>query len=96
MIESYQKAINASKDNAKKAQLYKKLGDLYVSREDFKRAAEEYIRALALKKKFPVQERLQMAVAISWGDRLDEAIAEFRSILKDDPNNSEARIHLAR
>jgi tetratricopeptide (TPR) repeat protein len=37
-----------------------------------------------------------MAVSISWGDRLEEAIAAFRSILKENPKNREARIHLAR
>ncbi len=94
-VESYQKAIRASKDESIKAQLHKKLGDLYASREDFKNAAEEYIRAFPLEKKFSIQERLKMGIAISWGDRLDEAIAVFQSILKDDPNNSEARIHLA-
>ncbi len=95
-IESYQRAVDSSNDNEEKALLYKKMGDLHASQEDFKKAAEEYIRALSLKKNFPEQERLRMAVSISWGDRLDEATAEFRAILKDDPNNNEARTHLAR
>ncbi len=95
-IESYRRAIAGSKNNAEKAERYKKIGDLYVSREEFKNAAEQYLRALSLKKDFPERERIQMAVSISWGDRLEEAIAEFRSILKEDPKNSEARIHLAR
>ncbi len=95
-IESYQKAIQASHDNEERAQLYKKLGDLYASREDFKNAAEEYIRALSLTKNFPEQDRLRMAVSISWGDRLEEAIAEFQAILKENPNNTEARTGLAR
>ena len=95
-VESYRKAIAGSKSDAEKAILYKKLGDLFVSREDFKNAAEEYIRALSLKKDFPEHERVQMAVSISWGDRLEEAIAEFRAILKKNPGNIEARTHLAR
>jgi tetratricopeptide (TPR) repeat protein len=95
-IEAYRKAIAGSVDNEEKAALYKKLGDLYASREDFKSAAEEYIHALTLSKGFPEEERIQMAVSISWGDRLDEAIAEFQSILKADPKNVEARIHFAR
>ncbi len=94
--ESYQKAIDAAQDNGEKAALYKKLGDLFVSREDYKNAAEEYIRALSLSRNFPAKERLQMAVAISWGDRLGEAIAEFRALVKEDPSDTAARIHLAR
>ncbi len=95
-IESYRKKIEASNDNEEKALLYKNLGDLYASREDYRNAAEEYIRALSLKKNFPEQERLRMAVSISWGDRLDEAIAEFQAILKENPSNTEARTDLAR
>ncbi len=95
-IASIRQSIVASKDDQEKALLYKKLGDLYVSREDFKNAAEEYIQALSLKNTFSARERLQMAVAISWGDRLNEAIAEFRSLLGQDPQDSEVRIHLAR
>ncbi len=95
-VESYRKAIAGSKNDAEKADLYKKIGDLYVSREDFKNAAEQFIKALSLKRSFPEQERLRMAVHISWGDRPNEAIAEFRSILKENPKNTEARIHLAR
>ncbi len=95
-IESYRKAIAGSKNDAEKAVLYKKLGDLFVSREDFKNAADEYIRALSLRKDFPEGERVQMAVSISWGDKLEEAIAEFRSILKKNPGNDSARTHLAR
>jgi thioredoxin-like negative regulator of GroEL len=95
-ITPIRQSIAASKDDQEKALLYKKIGDLYVSREDFKNAAEEYIQALSLKNSFSARERLQMAVAISWGDRLNEAIAEFRSLLRQDPQDSEARIHLAR
>ncbi len=94
--ESYRKAIEASQDSREKAALYKKLGDLFVAREDYKSAAPEYIHALSLSRKFPAGERMQMAVAISWGDRLDEAIAEFRALVKEDPDNDAARIHLAR
>jgi thioredoxin-like negative regulator of GroEL len=95
-IEAYRKAIAGTADNEEKAALYKKIGDLYVSREDYKDAAEEYIHALSLSRGFTEQERIQMAVSISWGDKLDEAISEFRSILKADPKNVEAQIHLAR
>ncbi len=95
-IESYRKAIAGSKNDAEKADLFKKIGDLYVSQEDFKNAADQYIRALSLKKNFPEQERIRMAVSISWGDRPNEAVAEFRSIVREYPKNTDARIHLAR
>jgi tetratricopeptide (TPR) repeat protein len=95
-IESYRKAIKESKTNVEKADLYKKIGDLYVSKEDFKNAAEQFIKALSLKRDFPEQERVRMAVSISWGDQLDKAIGEFQSIVQENPENIEARIHLAR
>lgn len=95
-IESYRKAIKESKTTVEKADLYKKIGDLYVSKEDFKNAAEQFIKALSLKRDFPEKERVQMAVSISWGDQLDKAITEFQSIVQENPKNIEARIHLAR
>ncbi len=95
-IESYRKELQDSNDSEEKALLHKKLGDLYVTRDAYKNAAEEYIRALSVRQKFSPLERLRMAVAISWGDRLDEAVTEFRSLVDEDPQNSDARIHLAR
>jgi tetratricopeptide (TPR) repeat protein len=95
-IEFYREAIAGSKNDAEKAVLYKKLGDIFVSREDFKNASEEYIQALSLKNDFSEDERAQMAVYISWGEKLDEAVLEFRKILKKNPGNDPARIHLAR
>jgi uncharacterized membrane protein len=40
-IETYRKAIEASKNDKEKALLHKKLGDLFVSKEDFKNASFE-------------------------------------------------------
>ncbi len=95
-VESYKKAIAEAQTDTEKAVLYKKLGDLFAAREDFTNAAEQYIQALSLKRDFPTSDRLSMAVAISWGDRLDEALAEFRAIVQEEPDNLPARIHLAR
>ncbi len=95
-VESYLNAIAQAKSSTERADLHKALGDLYVSREDFKKAAEQYIEALSLYRGFPENERLQMAVYISWGDRLDEAIAELKSIVSGSPGNLRARTHLAR
>ena len=95
-IETYRKAINESQDNKEKSLLHKELGDLFVSRNDFKNAAEEFIKALSLYSGYSEEEKLQMAVYMSWGDRLDEAIAEIESILSDNPENSAARVHFAK
>lgn len=94
-IEAYKKAIDESQDKKEKALLHKELGDLFVSKDDYKNAAEEFIKALSLYR-FSEEERLKMAIYISWGDRLDESIAEIKAILSENPKNVEARIHLAR
>jgi len=91
--EKLKRTIEALSDAEEKAMLHKQLGDLFVSKENLKDAADEFVQALALSKKFPAQVRLQMAVYISWADRYDEALAEIDSILLNDPNYLEARIH---
>ena len=96
-IASYEKAILDAKDNKEAALLRKKLGDYYVSREDYKNAAEEFMQALSPNPAlFTRQERLQMAIAISWADRPDDAISVLRSILAEDRQDRDARIHLAK
>jgi tetratricopeptide (TPR) repeat protein len=45
---------------------------------------------------FTRRERLQMAIAISWADRPDDAISVLRSILAEDRQDRDARIHLAK
>jgi tetratricopeptide (TPR) repeat protein len=96
-IEHYQQAISGAKDKKEEAVLRKKLGDQYAAQEDYPQAAASYLTALALAPSaFTLQERLQMAIAISWADRLDDAEAVLRSILAEDPNDRDARIHLAK
>ncbi len=92
----YQEAIAHAKNDKDKALLMKKLGDLYVSREDYQRAAEAYALALSLYRGFSEQEKTQMAVFLSWADKLDDAAALLRSVLSENPKNGEARVHLAR
>ncbi len=94
-INAYKKAIEISKDNEEKALLHKELGDFFVSKDDYKNAAEEFLKALSLHR-FSEEERLRMAIYISWGNRLDCAIAEIKSILSENPENLKARLHLAR
>lgn len=95
-VEKLKRTIEALSDAEEKAMLHKQLGDLFVSRDNLKDAADEFVQALALSEKFPAQVRLQMAVYISWADRYDEALSEIDSILLDDPNYLEARIHRSR
>jgi tetratricopeptide (TPR) repeat protein len=96
-IEAYRKAIDASKDDKEKAYLHKELGEVFALREDFQNAAEEHIQALSLYREgFSENERLQMAIHISWGNRLKEAIQELSLILKENPDHIDARIQLAR
>ena len=96
-IESYQKSITGATDKKEEAVLRKELGELYAAQEDYPRAAAEYLQALALAPSaFTRRERLQMAIAISWADRFDDAATVLRSILAEDPNDRDARIHLAK
>ncbi len=94
---SYEKAISDAKDSREEALLRKKLGDYYVSKEDYQRAANEYVKALSLgPAPFTAAERLQMAITLSWADRLDDAARLLKGILAENQNDREARIQLAR
>jgi tetratricopeptide (TPR) repeat protein len=83
-------------DAEEKALLHQKQGNLYVSEDDFKNAANEFIQALSLYDGFSEEERLRMAKYISWGHRHEEAIRELKFIVSQNPENYQARIHLAR
>ncbi|HEX9113117.1 MAG TPA: tetratricopeptide repeat protein [Nitrospirota bacterium] len=90
--------VTTSSDDARgKALERKEQGDQYALQEDYKHAADEYMKALEVDPKaFNASERLKMAIAVSWADRLDDAIHVLRSILAEDPANRAARVHLAR
>jgi tetratricopeptide (TPR) repeat protein len=91
------RASSSSDDARGKALARKVQGDQYASQENYKQAAEEYLKALEDDPKaFNASERLKMAIAVSWADRLDDAIHILRSILAEDPANQAARVHLAR
>ena len=93
---TYRNAIQTTNDPQEKAQLHGKLGDLLASQENYDAAAREYLAALADPRHFSVTERVRMAVAISWADRLQDAERVLREVIIDEPGNVEARIHLAR
>jgi len=94
-IEGYRKEIASATGNKEKAMLHKELGDFFAAREDYKGGADEYREALSLYRGFSEEERLQIAIYFSWGDRLNEAIAELKAILSENPRNVNARVHLA-
>ena len=96
-VAAYETEISAAKDKNEEALLRKKLGDYYASREDYENGAREFLKALSLSpSRFTPQERIQMAVAISWADRPNDAIPILRSILVENGENRQARIELAR
>jgi len=96
-VSSYEKEISSAKDKKDEALLRKKLGDYYVSQEDYQKAAEEFVQAFSLgPSQFTRHERLKMAIAISWADRPDDAIRVLQSILAEDAEDRDARIHLAK
>jgi tetratricopeptide (TPR) repeat protein len=97
LVDSLVKAVHEAKDIKEEALLRKKLGDYYASQEDYKRAADEYMKALSLSQaSFTTAERLQMATSIFWADRLNDAIAVLRAILAENRDDRDARVLLAR
>ncbi|AJE03445.1 tetratricopeptide repeat protein [Geobacter pickeringii] len=95
-VAAYRGQIDAAVTPQEKSVLHKELGDLFAAKDNYPDAAAQYVAALALSRAFPVSERLQMATAISWADRLDDAVSELNAILVDEPANVAARVHLAR
>jgi Tfp pilus assembly protein PilF len=97
IISSSEKAISKAKNAKEAALLTKKLGDAYVLQEDYQKASDEFIRALSLNPSaFSVQDRIQMAVYLSWANRLDESVKVLREVLVEDPGNIKARAELAK
>ncbi|HYA86616.1 MAG TPA: tetratricopeptide repeat protein, partial [Nitrospirota bacterium] len=91
------KSVTDEKSRTDEALESKKRGDEYASQEDNNRAADEYIKALDLDAAvFTIDERLHMAIVMSWGDRLEEASRILRAILAEDPSNNKARVYLAK
>ena len=90
-------AADSSVDGQKQAAALKAEGDRWVARDNYESAAKAYERALlADRKSFSLADRTQMAVHMSWGDRLDAAARELRAVVDEEPKNIGARVHLAR
>ncbi len=80
-----------SEDKETKARFFKETGDKHISSGDYGKASEAYIEALKLSRNsFSIEERLQMAIRISWAKRYREALYELELILKEDPENLKA------
>src|SRR5688572_942135 len=79
------------------ARAYKQAGDKLVAQDELERAAESFLKALASgRENFSPAERVQMAIYLSWADRLTESREELTRVLAQDPKNIAARSHLAR
>jgi len=96
-VDELRTAIQSSSDAPTKAGLYKRLGDVLVEQDNLEQAADAFSQALALgRNSFSPRERLQMAIYLSWADRLNESKDELQKLLTEDPKNIAARTHLAR
>ena len=96
-VDELQKAIQSASDRAAQAKLYKRLGDVLVEQDKLDQAADAFLKALAASREnFSTNERVQMAVYLSWADRLRESEDELNQLLAQDPKNIAARTHLAR
>ena len=96
-VDELQRAIHANTDRASQAKLYKRLGDIFVEQDKLDQAAEAFSQALASgRDTFSANERLQIAIYLSWADRLDLSKDELNRLLAQDPKNLAARTHLAR
>lgn len=96
-VDTLQSRIRATNDKSALAKLYKQLGDQLIAQDKAAEAAEAFSQALTNdREQFSYSERIQMAVYLSWADRLKESARELRAVLDRDPKNLEARIQLAR
>jgi len=96
-VDELQKAISSTADRAAQAKLYKRLGDTLVEQDNLEQAADAFSKALAAgRESFSANERVQMAVYLSWADRLQESKEELNRLLAQDPKNVPARTQLAR
>lgn len=91
-LEMLKKDLQTAKDEKEVAIIHKK-----IAHDDYKTAADHYVIALDyLRKDLSVDERFKISQYLSWGEKRKESIMELRLILKDDPDNIKAKIHLAR
>lgn len=86
-----------AKSDRAKALLHKGEGDRFAANGDYRKAAGEYAMALSLDHTaFSENDKIRMAITLSWAGRLDEALLLLRPIVSKNPKNHDARVHLAR
>ncbi len=96
-IKAYRMAISEARNEKERAKLHRALGEVFALKGEFKEAGKEYLKALSLDRRgFSESERFRMAIHLSWGTYLKEAIEELSEIIKNNPDHLEARIHRAR
>jgi tetratricopeptide (TPR) repeat protein len=96
-VEELQKSLASTSDRSTQGRLYKQLGDALAAQDNTEQAADAYAKALAASpQSFSPNDRVRMAIYLSWADRLRESEAELRRLLSEDPKNIAARTHLAR
>ncbi len=96
-IDELRQAVQSTTDRSAQARLYKQLGDALVEHDNLEQAAAAFSEALAVgRERFSANERLQMAIYLSWADRLQDSEDELKRLLAEDPKNVPARTHLAR
>jgi tetratricopeptide (TPR) repeat protein len=95
-IASYDQAQRVCGYADKKAEIYKEIGELYISRNDMKNAVKTFSQALSTPEIFPVEDRLKMAQYISDGGDKETAIQVLNKIIESDPENKKARTLLVK
>jgi tetratricopeptide (TPR) repeat protein len=96
-------ALNAQAENEYKAALrvnqydelsWRQLGGILAAKGDFKRAEEDYKKALALQPK-DSDAKTGLAIVLISANRTNEAISLLESAVKDDPTNLVAHYRLS-
>jgi tetratricopeptide (TPR) repeat protein len=96
-VDQLTKTIAATENQAEQSKLSKQLGEQLVQQDKIAEAADAFSKALALgRDQFTVEDRVQMAIYLSWADRLAESRDELQRVLVREPKNIAARTHLAR
>ncbi|MBI1912673.1 MAG: hypothetical protein HYS21_11820 [Deltaproteobacteria bacterium] len=91
------KEAQISVDKSESAKAIKKTGDELAAKGDYKKATEEYLKALSLSREsFTTDERAQMAMYMSWAGSYNESIFELKKVIEENPKDLQARVHLAR
>lgn len=90
-IASYDHALRICGNSEKRAQIYKEIGELYISKSDIKSVVKTYSQALSTPEIFPVEDRIKMAQYISDGGDKETAIQALNKILRSNPDNKKAR-----